>query len=186
MKKLAQLIKTGKTIFSTKELVVIWNADQNTVKTTTHRMVKDGSLIRLQGGLFAIGKINSFELGCKLMPKSYVSLFTVLKEAGILFQEFQQIYLIGERPKTATVGGLTFEYHTITKLVSFPDGIEFHENYSIATIERAILEVFQLFDTDYSDFKISQFNQEKFIKLSKFFNKKTQKKAKEFLKYFNL
>lgn len=186
MNKLAQLIKTEKSVFTTKELIAIWSVGKNTVKTTTYRMVKTGNLTHLQKGLFAIGKINPFELGCKLMPKSYISLFTILKENGIIYQEFKPIYLTGERPETKTAGGYHFEYHAIRKILSIPDGIEFHENYSIATIERAILELFQIFDTDYSDFRISQFNREKFIKLSQLFNKKTQKKAKQFLKYFNL
>lgn len=187
MNKLAQLIKTGKTVFTNTELMDLWNTNHDTVKSTVYRMVKQKNLIRIKSGFFALKeKINEFELGCKLIPESYVSLFTVLKKEGVIFQEFQKIYLMGSRPQTIRINNQIFEYHTIKRILSIPDGIIFHDNYSIATLERAILELFYLFDTDYSDFKISYLDKDSFIKLSKLYNKKTQQKALKFLKYFSL
>lgn len=186
MNKLAQLIKTGKTIFTTTELMDIWDTNRNTVKSTVYRMIKQKNIIRINPGLFALQeKINKFELGCKLVPESYISLFTVLKEKGVIFQEFQKIYLIGNRPQIINANNQTFEYHAIKRIQNIPDGIKFHDNYSIATLERAMLELFYLFDTDYSDFKITHFDKDSFIKLSKLYNKKTQQKALKFLKDFS-
>ena len=182
-----QLVKTGKTIFTTPELMDIWNTNRNTVKSTVYRMVKQKNLIRIKPGLFVLKeKVNESELGCKLVPGSYISLFTVLKKEGVIFQEFQKIYLIGNRPQIINVNNQTFEYHTIKHILGIPDGIKFHDHYSIATLERAILELFYLFDTDYSDFKISHLDKDVFTKLSKLFNKKTKKKAHKFLKHFSL
>lgn len=187
MNKLAQLIKTGKTVFNTPELMDIWNTNRNTVKSTVYRMIKQKNFIRIKPGFFALKEeINEFELGCKLVPKSYISLFTVLKEKGVIFQEFQTIYLIGNRPQTIKVNNQTFEYHTIKCIQNIPDGIKFFDHYSIATLERAILELFYLFDTDYSDFKITHFDKDIFIRLSKLYNKKTQQKALGFLNHFLL
>lgn len=187
MNKLTQLIQSGKTVFTIPELTDIWASDYDTVKTTVSRMVQKKNLIRLKRGFFGLGKnINLHELACKLVIGSYISLFTVLKEKGVIFQEYRTIYLIAPRPQMIQIQEQKFEYHTIKKVTYFPDGIEFKENYSIATIERALLDTFSVFDTDYSDFKISQFDRDIFIKLSKFYNKKTQKKAQQFLTHFSL
>ena len=186
MNKTAQLIRTGKSIFTISEITDIWNTSNDVSKSTAYRMVKKGNLFRLRRGFFSLTKdVNLFELGCKLVPGSYVSLFTVLKEKGVIFQETRQIYLMAERPKTLKVAGQSFEYHSIKNLLYVPDGISFEKTYSIAGLERALLEVFSLFDTDYSDFKISGFDRELFLRLSRIFNKRTQKKAAEFLKYIS-
>lgn len=187
MNKLSQLIKTGKTVFAVSELVDIWQTNRDTVKATVYRMIQQRNLKRLKRGLFALSdRIDLFELGCKLVFGSYVSCFTVLKEEGVIFQEYKNIYLVAPRPQTIVIEENSFEYHTISALTSLPDGIEFRDYYSIACLERALLDTFCIFHADYSDFKISSFNKEKFLQLSVFYNERTQKTARQFLKDLSL
>lgn len=187
MASIAKLLQTGKTIFTTPELSEIWNTLRTSAKTITTRKVKAGKLFRITRGVFSLKPdYNPFELASKLVPGSYISLFTVLKEKGVIFQEFDTIFSIAPRAKTIKINDLTYEYHAIKNLMFFEKGINFEQNYSIATLERAILDCFFLFDTDFTDFKITSFNKDLFLDLSQYYNKKTAKKAQKFIKHFKL
>ncbi|OGJ44361.1 hypothetical protein A2272_05815 [Candidatus Peregrinibacteria bacterium RIFOXYA12_FULL_33_12] len=187
MPSISTLIKSGKTIFTTKELSDLWDVSYDSTKTSTLRKIKNEEFIYLKRGIFALSEnYNKYELACKIMHGSYISLYTVLKDEGVIFQEFRTIYLIGTRAKEILIKNIRYEYHTIQNILYLTLGVKFYKNYSIATKERAILDSFFLFDTDFSDFNINSFDTELFLKLSKFYNKKTQKKAKIFLEHFNL
>jgi predicted transcriptional regulator of viral defense system len=187
MASLAPLIKSGKTIFKTKELSEIWNTKETSTKTITLRKVKQGDLIKIKRGIFALTtKYNKLELACKMMQGSYISLFTVLKNEGVIFQEFNTIYLVAPRAKNIQIEKTNYEYHSIKNLNFIAEGISFNATYSIAKLERAILDLFFLFDTDFSDFNINQFDKELFLKLAKLYNKKVQTKADKFIKFFKL
>jgi len=187
MPSISTLIKSGKTIFTTKELSDLWDLSYDSTKTSTLRKVKNEELIYLKKGIFALSNnYNKYELACKMTPGSYVSLFTVLKNEGVIFQEFNTIYLIAPRAKNIKIGKINYEYHAIKNLIFLTEGVLFTDTYSIARIERAILDSFFLFDTDFSDFNINQFNKELFLKLAKLYNKKVQTKADKFIKFFKL
>ncbi len=187
MASLAPLIKSGKTIFTSMELGEIWRTKESSTKTITSRKVKKGELVRIKRGIFALSsKYNKFELACKMTPGSYVSLFTVLKNEGVIFQQFNTIYLVSQRAKNIKIGDMNYEYHAIKNLNFITEGIILNDTYSIARVERAILDVFFLFNSDFSDFNISQFDKELFLKLAKLYNKKVQKKADQFIKIFKL
>ncbi len=103
MNRLSPLIRTGKTVFTTSELTALWVMGGATANVTAARLVRQKNLIRLRRGLFALSpRFNRYELGCKLAPGSYISLFTALKEYGVIFQENPTLYLVGPRPRSLT------------------------------------------------------------------------------------
>lgn len=178
MNRLSSLVRTGKTIFTTGELCGLWDMNRNTVNVTASRLVQQKSFIRLRRGIFALSsRFNPYELGCKLMTGSYISLFTALKEHGVIFQENPTIYLVGPRPRFTTAGGRSFQYHTIKSLLSIPDGIDFRETYSIASLERALLDMLCVFAPDTSDYVVTRLDRDKFLRLASFYPKVTQRRA---------
>ncbi|MDP4008466.1 MAG: hypothetical protein Q8P68_04725 [Candidatus Peregrinibacteria bacterium] len=187
MASLSPLIKSGKTIFTTNEITELWGTTYDSARNMIMLKVRRDEMYRIKPGIFTLNKnYNQFELGCKMMPGSYISLYSVLKKEGVIFQEFSHVYLIGPRARQIEIEKTTYEYHTIKKMLFLELGVKFNTQYSIASIERAILDCFTVFDTDFTDFNISKFNKELFLKLLKFYNKKVQKKASQFLKYFEL
>lgn len=187
MASLAPLIKTGKTVFTINEIAGLWSTTYNSAKTMVARKVKAGELYRIKPGMISFDEnYNRFEFGCKMMIGSYVSLYSVLKEEGVIFQEFNTVYLVGGRAREIRADNIKYQYHTIKHLLYFEKGVLFQLRYSVASVERAILDCFSVFNTDYSDFNLSKFDKDLFLKLKPFYNKRVQKKADQFLKHFDL
>lgn len=187
MASLAPLIKTGKTVFNINEIAGLWDTTYNSAKTMVTRKVKVDDLYRIKPGVVSFDEnYDRFEFGCKMVTGSYISLYSVLKEEGVIFQEFNTIYLVGERAREICADGMRYQYHRIKNLLYFEKGVFFRLRYSIASVERAILDCFSIFDTDYSDFNLSKFNKNLFLELKPFYSKRVQKKADQFLKHFDL
>ncbi|MBU1256758.1 type IV toxin-antitoxin system AbiEi family antitoxin domain-containing protein, partial [Patescibacteria group bacterium] len=87
IKKLA-VNKGEQTVFSLAEIarIVGVKADKNLISAVRY-YVKSGDLLRLAKGLYALDKdYLRYELGNKLRTPSYVSLYTVLQNEGVVFQ----------------------------------------------------------------------------------------------------
>lgn len=187
MPPLGSLIKTGKSVFALKELADIWKTDKASARVMAHREVKKNEILRIKTGYYSLKKdYDNFELGCKMAAGSYISAYTALKKYGVIFQELKTIYLVAPKARVIEVNGVIFEYHAIKSVLFFEKGVNFNDFYSIAGLERALLDSFSLFNTDFSDFNISSFDKNLFLELVPFYNKKVQKKAAKFLNHFNL
>jgi len=81
------LIKTHKTVFTFEELQSIFGTLKNeSLKQALRRAKKDGRLLNPQKGVRTLPVYNPKELAGKLFPGGYISLETVLFEAGVSFQ----------------------------------------------------------------------------------------------------
>lgn len=187
MPPLGSLIKTGKSVFTLKELADIWKTDKASAKVMAHREVKKNEIFRIKTGYYSLKKdYDNFELGCKMASGSYISTYTALKEYGVIFQELKTIYLVAPKARVIKINEVVFEYHTIKSMLFLEKGVHFNNFYSIAGLERAVLDSFSIFNTDFSDFNISSFDKNLFLELLPFYNKRVQKKAEKFLNHFNL
>lgn len=151
---ITQLFKSKKTVFSSKDLVLIWGiSNEDYLKTKIYRLIKQGQLIRIKQGLYAIDKnYDDRELANKLITPSYISLQTVLVKEGVVFQFDQTIYSVSKISKNFTLDGKKFSYLKIKDKVLFnPLGIERAENHSIASKERAVLDTLYLKKDFYFD-----------------------------------
>jgi len=74
------LLRSSKTIFSTKDAALLWNENDNTVVTDRlKKYVKAGKLVRPYRGLCAKDKnYNRFELATRIYTPSYISFETEL------------------------------------------------------------------------------------------------------------
>lgn len=151
---IAKLYKTNKTVFTHQELALIWQENRsNNLNTKIAYYVKKGELIRLSRGLFARDEnYNPKELAVKIYSPSYISFETVLREAGIIFQYYESIFVATKWPKERKIDDHSFIFRKIKDEVLYnPLGIEDKENYSIATPERAFLDMIYLFPDYYFD-----------------------------------
>ena len=153
IKKLARNLDR-QTIFSFGEIAQITDRlpDQNLVSAVSY-YIRKGELIRIAKGLYALNKNYSlWELGNKLRIPSYVSLYTILKEEGIVFQPYTSIFLVSARSQTLKIGGQVFKYRKIKNEILLNRlGIIVQNNAFASTPERAILDKIYLDGEEYFD-----------------------------------
>lgn len=151
---IAKLYQSNKTILTNKDLALIWEEnDKIKLNAKIAYYVKQGTLIRLTRGVFAKSKnYNSKELATSLYAPSYISFETVLREAGIIFQHYDAIFAVAKWPKTITVDKYSITFRKLKDAVLFnPTGVINKDSYSIATPERAFLDMIYLFPNYYFD-----------------------------------
>lgn len=151
---IAKLYRTQKTVLTTKDIALIWqDTNQTNLKAKIAYYVKQGVLIRLTRGVFAKDKnYNSRELAASIYTPSYISFETVLRDAGIVFQHYETIFVAGPWPKTMKVDKHTITFRRLKDELLFnPIGTAFRDNYNIADPERAFLDTIYLFSKYHFD-----------------------------------
>jgi predicted transcriptional regulator of viral defense system len=151
---IAKLYQSPKTILTTKDFALIWQeTDTNNLKAKIAYYVKQGVLIRLTRGVFAKDKnYNPKELATSIYTPSYISFETALRESGVIFQHYDTIFVAGPWSKTMTIGKTTVTFRQLKESVLYnPSGVENKATYSIASAERAFLDMIYLFPEYYFD-----------------------------------
>lgn len=143
-KFLQELLRADQTVFSFKELILRFRTDEiNALTSKLSYYVKSGDLYHIRRGLYSKDKnYNHLELATKILVPSYISFETVLRSAGIIFQYYSQIFVASYQSRDITCDGQTYSFRTIkSTILTDATGIEIHNNYSIASPERAFLDV---------------------------------------------
>jgi predicted transcriptional regulator of viral defense system len=144
---LKRLLRSEQTVFSFKELLLTFRTDDSkSLKAKLNYYVKKGDLYRIRRGLYAKDvNYNRLELATKILIPSYISFETVLRSAGVIFQYYSQIFVASYQTKNIVCDGKTYSFRTIKPTILTNSlGIELREHYSIATPERAFLDVVYL------------------------------------------
>lgn len=150
----AKLYQSSKTVLTSKDLALIWQeSNRNNLKAKIAYYVKRGSLIRLSRGIFAKDQnYDPRELATSIYAPSYISFETTLREAGIIFQHYDVIFVAGSWPKTIKIGKFAITFRKLKKTVLYnPLGVERRQHYGVATPERAFLDMLYLFPRYYFD-----------------------------------
>ena len=169
---IAKVYQSPKTILTTKDLALLWEeTKQNNLKAKIAYYVKQKTLIRLTRGVFAKDKkYDSKELATSIYIPSYISFETVLREAGIIFQHYESIFVAGPWSKTMTVDKRAVTFRKLKDTILYNSaGIRNQGNYSIATHERAFLDTIYLFPKYYFD-NLKPVNWERCFELVKIYN----------------
>lgn len=151
---IAKLYQSPKTILTNKDLSLIWQEnDRKKLNAKTAYYVKQKALIRLTRGIFSKNKnYNPKELAISIYHPSYISFETVLREAGVIFQHYETIFVASKYPRIIKIDKYTFNFRKLKDLVLFnSSGIVSRDNYSQATPERAFLDMIYLFPDYYFD-----------------------------------
>jgi hypothetical protein len=76
----------------------------------------------------------------------------VLREAGVIFQHYDTIFVAGPWSRINTIDRYTIRSRRLKDEILFnPTGITIGNTYSIATVERAFLDMIYLFPRYYFD-----------------------------------
>jgi hypothetical protein len=186
MKK-EDIFKTSQTVFSFKELLLRFkDEDPDLLKRKLNYYVKEGELISLRRGVYATKKdYNKYELATKIYTPSYISLETVLKEAGVIFQYSSDITLVSYLTREIKINNQDYSYKKIKDLILTNDlGVKKTKNYFIAIPERAFLDMLYL-NKDYYFDNLSTINWEKISKILPIYsNKRMDKEVNNYIKKY--
>ena len=183
---IARLYESPKTVLTIKDVALIWE-ETNTANllSKVKYYAKQGSLTRLTRGVFAKEKnYNPKELATSVYTPSYISFETVLREAGIIFQHHDSIFVAGPYSTTKKIGDTTITFRKLKDSVLYNAlGIKNEKNYSIATPERAFLDTIYLSPKFYFD-NLRPLNWERCFELAKLYdNKQLIKRVTQYQKY---
>lgn len=131
---------------------MIWGyADERQLFELIKYYVRRGEIFALTRGLYAWHDYTEqelrrdsallYQIANKLIPNSYISLYTALKAHGLIDQYYDAIYSVAPRTVTRTVRGVRFEYRQVRERILWSEwGINQEHGARIAGPERAILD----------------------------------------------
>ena len=183
------LLRSSKTIFSSKDVSLLWGEENDElIKKRLNKYVKAGKLIRVRRGIYAKDKdYNRFELATRINTPSYISFETVLTREGVNFQYYGNIFVASYVNREISIGEqkITFvrmKDYVLSNIV----GIEHKEGYAIATRERAFLDRMYVSKNYHFD-NLANLNWDKVFEILPIYhNKRLEKKIKEYQKHNNI
>ncbi len=138
------LLRARRTVFSFKELIILFpDVSSQKLKSRLSYYIKKGELYHIRRGLYAKdNKYDRREVANKIYTPAYISFETVLQSAGIIFQYYSQIFVASYKSRIITVDGQTYVFRKIKEpILTDNTGIEIKKYYSIASLERAFLDM---------------------------------------------
>jgi len=151
---LTLLYQSSKTVFTRDELALIWNETNiPRLNSKISYYSRKGALKKLTRGVYAKGREYRLkDLATSIYTPSYISFETVLKEAGVIFQHSDAIFVATRWSKTVTIDAHRLVFRKMKDMVLYsPAGITRTDSYSIASVERAFLDMIYLFPRYYFD-----------------------------------
>lgn len=144
--KMERLYQSGATVFRISDLRVLWREDTPiNLKSQVAYYVKQGKLLRLRRGIYALENYDQYELANKLIVPSYISLETALLRQGIMFQPTAAIMSLAPYAKIIRVGGREYRYYAMsTDMLLNPSGLKRVNKVLMAGTERAIDDLLYL------------------------------------------
>jgi len=179
------LLRSPKTIFSLKDVSLLWGEESDEViKKRLNKYVTAGKLIRVRRGLYAKDKdYNRFELATRINTPSYISFETVLTREGVNFQYYGNIFVASYINREITVGDqkITFvrmKDYVLTNTI----GIEHKDGIATASRERAFLDRIYV-SKDYHFDNLRSLDWNKVMEILPIYNnKRLEKKVREYFK----
>lgn len=171
---LLKLYQSPKSILTTKDIaLILGETNQLNLNSKIAYYVKQGNLIRLRPGIFAKNKnYNLKELATSIYSPSYISFETVLREAGLIFQHYETIFLASYTKREIKCDNHAFVYRKLKDEVLYnPAGVLNQNGFDIASKERAFLDMIYLFPNYYFD-NLKGLNWDRCFELAKIYKNK--------------
>lgn len=148
------ILREGNTVFTFKD-ILLSSRETNTslLKRRINYYVKNKELYPIRKGIYAKDKnYNRLELANRIYTPSYISLETVLSREGIVFQHYEQIFLVSYLTREIICDGQKYVFRKIKDTILTNSlGLEKKDNYFIASRERAFLDTVYLNKNYYFD-----------------------------------
>ncbi len=157
LSRFSQVAKLGILIFHTSDLASLWQIkNTNNLHTTLKRYVQKGLLIRIYRGLYSLKPIEQLDpalVGMKALHRySYVSTETILVQAGIIQQKFDQITLVSSVSKKFSVGPYGFRSRKMNdKFLYNGAGVTSEGGIKKASVGRAVADLLYFNPNAYFD-----------------------------------
>ncbi len=168
-----KLINSWKTVFTKRDISNILNFKTDmALDKFLYRAKKQWFLKNVFYWVYALQKYDTLELASKIKKKSYISLETVLKKEWVIFQYYEDIFLISDNTIKKKVDWTNFVFHKLKdSILSNPLWLKNNWKYLIASKERAICDRLYLSKNYYFD-NLSEIDFEKLEEISKIYNNK--------------
>ena len=181
------LLRSPKTVFSTKDVVLLWGEEKNqTVSGRLKKYVKAGKLVRAHRGIYAKDKnYNRFELATRIYTPSYISFETVLTRTGINFQYYGNIFVATYVTREIEADDQKISFVRMKDYVlSNTTGIEHTDGIAIATKERAFLDRVYI-SKEYHFDNLDALDWDKVFEILPIYhNKRMEKKVKTYFEHY--
>lgn len=181
------LLRSPKTIFSTKDVALLWGEEQEQkVALRLNKYVRAGKLVRIRRGIYAKDKnYNRFELATRIYTPSYISFETVLTRAGINFQFYGNIFVASYVTRDIEAGDQKISFIRMKDYVlSNTAGIEHQDGIATATKERAFLDRIYI-SKDYHFDNLNALDWDKVFEILPIYNnKRMEKKVRAYFKHY--
>jgi hypothetical protein len=185
---LAAILRSNKTVFSSKDIALLWQESNTTAtRVRLHYYINKGDLYPIRKGLYAKNKnYNKLELATRILTPAYVSFETVLAREGLVFQYYDQIFIASYVTREINIDEQAYSFRRIkNNILTDSNGIEHVNETSIATKERAFLDMLYV-NTDYHFDNLRSLNWEKVFDILPIYNnQRMTKKANGFYKKGN-
>lgn len=185
MNNYIKLLNSNKTVFLKRDIMNILDFKTNmALDKFVYRAKKDWFLENIFYWIYTFKKYDIFEFACKLKKKSYISLETVLKKEGIVFQYYETIFLISDNTLKKEVLWKTFKFNKIkNNILLNPLWLINEWNYIIATKERAICDRIYLSKNYYFD-DLSNIDFKKLAEIAQIYNNRVILEVNKLIKKY--
>jgi predicted transcriptional regulator of viral defense system len=181
------ILRANNTAFTFKEIILASGETKPfLLKRRLNYYVKKGELYSIRRGFYAKDKnYDKLELATKIYTPSYVSFETVLRQAGMIFQHYESIFIASYITREIVADHQIYEYKRIKDaILTNSTGIEIKEHFSIASPERAFLDVLYI-NNDYYFDNLGPLNWDKVFELLLIYkNKRMEKIVKRIFKHY--
>lgn len=178
-KKLLKLSNSGKTVFTTGDLMLIWEIEnKHSLWVDISRALKKGYLRHIRRGLYSLDglEIDTLELAGKLKKSSYISFETVLLKNGVINQWYDTYFSASNRKTEIENDYGKFNYRKLSeRILNNRLGVMNKGAYFIASTERAICDYFYKVGFQQLD-DLDEIDQDRLIEISKIYQNKRLEK----------
>lgn len=170
-KRFADLAVLGETVFHINDLANLWDIrDRNTLRTTLSRYVKSDLIFRIYRGFYSLKNprdIDAYMLGIKAIHRpAYISCESVLSDNGIINHSPTEITIVSNISRRYNIGNLNFRSRRLADNFLYNDaGILSKGNIKIASVERAVVDMFYFNSRVYFDARSSKMINWKTVKI---------------------
>lgn len=142
-----KLITSSKKVFTTDDLAVLWQiSERSKLLSLIKYYLRQRRLKHIYKGVYAYGDYTPLEVAQKLVPLSYISLYTTAQIHGLTFQHYSTIFCVSLKSKKYEIGLQKYEYHKVKELIFYnPIGLISGGAYTYASKERTICDLLYVY-----------------------------------------
>lgn len=154
-----------KRIYKSSDLKILRGSEGNTFKKRLSYQLKTHKLLKIRRGIYIVADqlYNLEESDYRMVANSiyipsYISFETVLRDEGVIFQQYVSIFVACKYKKSLTIPihpdlePVKIEWLKMPEeLLTNPIGIQTKDGYSRATLERALCDILWKYENLYLD-----------------------------------